>query len=203
MKVRSVGIRSQSIFWWIVVGCWWLLKVVDDWGGCFDGCWFSWLNNPVEGFFDEFFRWLKSTLDAGKGVARRVDLSTLWFPSPTVFPIGNTSTNWWDFLKPKLHARFLRDIPQNYHRFASSLLPPCRGFGFSPRKSHFQTHSDRSHLVVGLLALNVSTPAEGPIFGGDFSRRKPEIDTLMGKPTKLWELREDVCWKTPCIFWCN
>ena len=35
--------------------------------------------------FDEFFRWLISTLDAGKGVARRVDLSTKGGPSPTFF----------------------------------------------------------------------------------------------------------------------
>ena len=56
---------------------------------------------------------------AGKGVARRVDLSTLWFPSPTFFPIGNTSTNWWDFLKPKLHARFLghtSKLPTDSHQ---------------------------------------------------------------------------------------
>ena len=44
-------------------------------------------------------------------------------PSPTFFPIGNTSTNCWDFLKPKLHARFLRDIPPNYPQIRIKFNP--------------------------------------------------------------------------------
>ena len=99
-KVRSVGIRSHSIFdglllvveGWFVE--WWLIFMTQQ------PCWGFLLRNLFGG-------WFIIKKSAGKGVARRVDLSTLWFPSPTFFPIGNTSTNCWDFLKPKLHARFV------------------------------------------------------------------------------------------------